>query len=165
MANSAKFYCLLGQENGSLFQRARDGRRHQGSNVSQTQQDWYTYELTETGTAHISPAQLQAGQNPNTEKGSGHKVLPLTKKISALDICCEKENQFSLVGCHCGNFIVSLVFVCLFEFSVLFLILRETMTLRGYRDREDQPSWCWDPINSSSCCGDSRPERYFIVSL
>jgi len=46
-----------------------------------------TYELPETVTACTRPAQVQTRQNPSTEKGSGNKVLPLTKKTSAIAIC------------------------------------------------------------------------------
>ena len=43
--------------------RARGGGWFQGNNVTQTQQDWYTFKFTETATAQHRPA-----QNPSTEK-------------------------------------------------------------------------------------------------
>lgn len=53
---------------GRTIARARDGGWRQENNIIQTQQDCYTWELTETMTAHTEPTQVQAWQNPSTEK-------------------------------------------------------------------------------------------------
>lgn len=63
-----------------LPSRLRDLRRRgggaglQGNSISQIQQDWCSYELTETLTACTGSAQGQASQNRNSEKGKWVQV-------------------------------------------------------------------------------------------
>lgn len=59
-----------------------------------------TNKLTETGAACTRPAQAPPGHNPRTEKGSGYKIPPLTKKLFAIDSHWEREIQFSSVAFH-----------------------------------------------------------------
>lgn len=44
--------------------------------------------------SHLSlPAQEQASQNPSINRVTDHQTPPLTKKLLAVNNCCEKENR------------------------------------------------------------------------
>lgn len=53
---------------GRKIIKGRGGRCHQRNSIFQTQQDRYTHELTEAGTARTRPGTVQARWNPCTEK-------------------------------------------------------------------------------------------------
>ena len=52
------------------------------------------YELTGTVVARTRLAQVQTRQGPRAERGSGHRVPPLTKRVSAIDSFWQKKGQF-----------------------------------------------------------------------
>lgn len=45
------------------------------------------------GASEATPAQVHSRQNPCAEKGSGHRVPALTKKLFSTDAYQERENQ------------------------------------------------------------------------
>lgn len=62
------------------------------------QQDWCTYQLTETGVAHTKPVELQARQNSSKEDGKWTWVPHLIKKLFA--IARKGGNQFCPGECY-----------------------------------------------------------------
>lgn len=74
----------------------------QRNSVFQIQQDWCTYELTETVTAHTGPTQVQARWGLKTEGGKGPGVSPLTNTLSAINSCWQRGNQCSPMESQLG---------------------------------------------------------------
>lgn len=88
----------LSRRGGREIIKGRGGGWHQGNSIFQTQQNWYTHELTEAGTACTRPETVQARWNPCTEK----KWTPsptLTKKLFAINTCWERGTLFSPMEC------------------------------------------------------------------
>lgn len=66
---------------GRKIIKGRGGRCHQRNSIFQTQQDKYTHELTEAGTARTRPGTVQARWNPCTEKRKWTPRPTLTRKL------------------------------------------------------------------------------------
>ena len=73
---------------------------HCKESVFQAQQGWCTYELTETVAVATRLSQVLTRKNVMTDKGSGHKIPHLTKKLLVIDTCWEREKQFSPMEFH-----------------------------------------------------------------
>lgn len=50
------------------------------------------YKNPQTMAAYAKPEQIQAKQDPSTERGCGHKSISLTQKLSPTDNNSEKKN-------------------------------------------------------------------------
>lgn len=59
-----------------------------------------THKFTEPVTACIRPEKVQTRHDPSTEKGSEHKIPPLTKKLSVTDTCWERKYTTEYSGVY-----------------------------------------------------------------
>jgi hypothetical protein len=50
---------------------------------------------SETITAHIAPSSFKTNKIPVLTGRSGHKVLPITKKILSIDSCWQRKSDLS----------------------------------------------------------------------
>jgi hypothetical protein len=73
---------------------------HQRNSIFRTWQNWSTYELTETVTAHTRPAQAQTRQQSPRRRGRRQNVPPPAKKLLAVDNCWERKIYFLQRACH-----------------------------------------------------------------
>lgn len=81
--------------------RKRGGGWLQGNSMIQTQQDWCTYELTETVAEQQDLHRFKSDKIPTERRRvRRHELLPLIKKLFPIVSFWEKGSLFSTMECH-----------------------------------------------------------------
>lgn len=80
--------------------RALCGGWLQGNSIFQIQQGWFTQRPWQCMPGRPALISNQTEQIPELRRGSGHKVLPLTKKLVTVDAFWEGSNRYPSKECH-----------------------------------------------------------------
>lgn len=120
---------------GRKIARARDGGWRQENNIIQTQQDCYTWELTETMTAHTGSTQVRAWQNPTTEKERWTQYPSPNQEavcnwhllgkgcLNGMSLVYQPHSRASLIPRSCcpiqSDFICTFMYVCMHTHTFL----------------------------------------------
>lgn len=84
--------------------RVRGDGWHQGNRDLHTQQDWYTYDLTETVSAHTGPTRGQVRRDTSAETwNGGHRVPSLTKMLALISINLQRKKIIFFSGVSLGT--------------------------------------------------------------